>query len=45
MRNDQLLLQRLRDAFRHDHWCKSLFERAEQNQSALASRKILKATS
>lgn len=45
MPNDRLLLQRLRDIFRNEPWCKSLFEKAEQNQTALAFSELLKTAS
>ena len=45
MRNDHFLLQRLRDVLQNEVLCKTLFEKAEQNQTAQAFSKMLKTAS
>ena len=45
MRNDKLLLQRLKEIFRNECWCKSLFEKAEESQTAQSFFELLKTAS
>lgn len=42
IRNDQLLLQHLRDIFRNEQWCKTLFENSERDHTVSALAELLK---
>ena len=45
MSNDHFLLQRLRDVFQNEVWCKTLFEKSEQSQTVQAFSEMLKTAS